>query len=64
MSYESIGELGRAFDQHRTDHIREHDELHDQVKFVMRLVIGTLCSAILAGVVTSFLAYIRGTPGG
>lgn len=54
--YESLGELGRAFDDFKT-------ETRDQLKFITRLVIGTLCSAILAGVVTSTLAYIRGVPG-
>jgi hypothetical protein len=54
--YESIGELGRAFDDFR-------QETRDQIKFVTRLVIGTLCSAILAGLLTSFLSYVRGPPG-
>jgi hypothetical protein len=54
--YESFGELGRAFDDFR-------NETRDQLKFITRLVIGTLCSAILAGVFTSFFSYIRGAPG-
>lgn len=55
--YESLGELGRAFDDFK-------GETRDQLKFITRLVIGTLCSAILAGLVTSVIAFIRGTPGG
>jgi hypothetical protein len=53
--YESLRELGRAFDDFR-------QETRDQLKFITRLVIGTLCSAILAGIVTSLLSYLRGPP--
>ena len=54
--YESIGELGRAFDDFR-------QETRDTQKFTMRLVIGTLVSAVLGSAFTSFIAYIRGAPG-
>lgn len=54
--YESLRELGRAFDDFR-------QETRDTQKFTMRLVIGTLVSAVLGSAFTSFIAYIRGGPG-
>jgi hypothetical protein len=53
--YESIGELGRAFDDFR-------QEARDQMKFIMRLVVSTLVGAILGGALTSFIALTRGSP--
>lgn len=50
--YESVNELGRAFDDFRM-------ETRDQLKFVTRLVMGTLVGAILGGALTSFFALTR-----
>jgi hypothetical protein len=51
--YESLGELGRAFNDFR-------QESRDQMKFIMRLVLTTLGAAVLGGVINSIMTLRTG----
>jgi hypothetical protein len=59
--YESFGELGRAFDRFRIDEFEDfRDDVREELKFLRRLLWSVLGAAILAGLLTSTLAAIRG----
>lgn len=59
--YRSIGEVGRAFDTFRHEDYGEfRKDVLDELKFLRRLLFTTLGSAVLAGLLTSLFAAIRG----
>lgn len=57
--YESFSELGRAFDRFRdVDFTDFRDEVRDEIKWLRRLIIGTLASAVLGSIVSSLFVVI------
>lgn len=58
--YESIGELGRAFNEFRRVHERAHDEISDDAKWLRRFLIGSLGTVVVTSIGSSLWAVLRG----
>jgi hypothetical protein len=57
--YESWQELSRAFDHFRSGEYQDfRDETRDEIKWLRRLIIGTLASAVLGSIVSSLFVVI------
>lgn len=59
--YESFNELGRVFDTFRREDYGEfRKDTLEELKFLRRLLFTTLGTAVLAGLLSSVFAAIRG----
>jgi hypothetical protein len=58
--YESWQELARAFDAFRNGEYQDfRDESRDEMKWLRRLIIGTLASAVLGSIISSLFVVAR-----
>jgi hypothetical protein len=57
--YESWQEIGRIFDRFRDGEFKDfREETRDEIKWLRRLIIGTLVSAVLGSIASSLFVVI------